>query len=202
MKIKIMLILILLTPVSSLASSDKELAKCAIKKGDLERLACFDSVTKRLGLNGPQSKPVNVTGNGKWAVSAKENPIDDSRTATLILDADSGKSKWAKPIGLIIRCQSNETKLYISWQDYLGSEAYVLTRIGSNKAKTKRWSLSTDSRATFYPGTPIQFIKKMTTSNKLVSQVTPYNENPITAIFDTTGLKNAIKTVQETCNWS
>ncbi|WP_257025488.1 type VI secretion protein [Pseudoalteromonas sp. MIP2626] len=41
----------------------------------------------------------------------------------------------------------------------------------------------------------------MLTSDKLVAQVTPYNESPATAIFNTTGLKNAIKPLRETCNW-
>jgi type VI secretion system protein VasI len=60
--------------------------------------------------------------------------------------------------------------------------------------------MSTDSKATFHPQ-PIAFLKSMMEANTLVAQVTPYNESPVTAIFDTTGLADAIKPLRETCNW-
>ncbi|XPP91702.1 hypothetical protein ACN08N_17410 [Photobacterium leiognathi subsp. mandapamensis] len=41
----------------------------------------------------------------------------------------------------------------------------------------------------------------MESSNKLIAQITPYNENPLTAIFDTKGLSNALAPLRETCNW-
>ena len=41
----------------------------------------------------------------------------------------------------------------------------------------------------------------MLTSTKLVAQVTPYNESPVTAIFNTAGLENAIKPLREICSW-
>ena len=127
--------------------------------------------------------------------------IDDSKTVTLILEADSGKDRWGNAVYLIARCKSNQTDLFINWNDYLGSEADVLTRVGNNKAVTQRWSLSTDNQATFHSN-PIPFLKKMLQSTKLVAQVTPYNENPVTAIFNTTGLENAIKPLRETCKQS
>ncbi|MGU3237515.1 hypothetical protein FA893_07430 [Photobacterium damselae subsp. piscicida] len=138
--------------------------------------------------------------NGKWDVRSTLNPIDDSKTVTLSLSADSGKGRWGDRISLIIRCKSNKTDLYINWNDFLGSEASVLTRIGNAKASTAYWPLSTDKKATF-KNQPIPFIKKMMKSNKMVAQVTPYNENPVTAVFDTKGLNAAIFSLRETCHW-
>jgi len=183
------------------AGVEKDLAICASVDGDLRRLECYDGIAKRLNLDGPQSQPTNVSGTGKWLVSVKKNPIDDSSTTTLILPAQSGKSKWGKPIAMVLRCQSNTTEVFINWNDYLGSEADVLTRVGSEKAVTKRWSLSTDKQSSFYPSGDISFIKKMMEANKMVAQVTPYNESPVTAVFDTTGLSNAVKPLRENCNW-
>lgn len=116
------------------------------------------------------------------------------------LEATTGQNKWNKKVYFVARCQSNETNVYIAWNDYLGSKASVLTRIDSNKAVTSSWSLSTDSKATFHKK-PIAFLKKMENSNKLIAQITPYNENPLTAVFDTTGLSNALVPLRETCNW-
>lgn len=180
--------------------SDKEIAACAVVEGDLARLECYDSLAQKHGLQGPQTQPVNVTGHGKWVVDAKTNPIDDSKTVTLLLTADEGSSRWGKPVVLVARCQSNATDLFIAWNDYLGSEADVLSRVGEAKAVTRRWSVSTDHKATFHPS-PITFLKSMMEADKLVAQVTPYNESPVTAVFNTSGLKNAIKPLRETCNW-
>jgi type VI secretion system protein VasI len=191
---------LLLAANSNAAIDEKDYAKCAVVEGDLSRLECFDSLAVSKKLNGRQVKPTSIVSKGKWNVSADVNPIDDSKTATLMLSADSGKNKWGKAIYLIARCKSNTTDLYIGWNDYLGSEASVLTRVGSNKAITQRWSLSTDKKATFH-SKPIPFLKEMLDAPKLVAQVTPYNESPVTAIFNTAGLENAIKPLRETCGW-
>ena len=182
------------------AIDDKEYAKCAVIDGDLARLECFDNLAKKKNLDGRQVQPTSIEGKGKWKVSVDVNPIDDSKTVTLVLDADSGKNRWGDPVSLVARCKSNSTELYINWKNYIGSEADVLTRVSDNKAVTQRWSMSTDKKASFHRK-PIPFLKEMLTSPKLVAQVTPYNESPVTAIFNTAGLENAIKPLLETCSW-
>lgn len=194
----------LLSTFSVLVQADdlkSNIARCATISGELERLECFDQLAKSNQLDGPQETTTAIDGVGKWLVSDSINPIDDSRTVTLILQSDSGQTKWGNPIGLVLRCKSNTTDLYINWSDFLGREANVLTRIGTESAVTKRWNLSTDSQATFHPRGTIDFIKAMLQSTRFVAQVTPYNESPITAIFDTTGLENAITPLRETCGW-
>lgn len=204
MKIVAVVFLFLLFPnIPAMAKTDieKDIARCAVMEGDLERLSCYDSIAESEGLAGPQSEPSTVSGKGQWEVSIKTNPIDDSKTVVLALRADSGKSKWGKPVSMIVRCKSNKTELYISWNDYLGNTARVLTRIGSKEAVRKEWHLSTNSQATFYPRETISFIREMMKADKLVAQVTPYNENPVTAVFDTAGLRKAIEPLRETCHW-
>lgn len=202
MKQAITILLLLTFSVSAQADELRpNIARCAAISGELERLECFDQLAKSNQLSGPQEIATNIDGVGKWIVSDRINPIDDSRTVTLALEADSGRSRWGHPIGLILRCRSNTTDLFIGWNSFLGREASVLTRIGTEAAVTKRWNLSTDSQATFHPRGTIDFIKQMLQSNRLVAQVTPYSENPITAIFDTTGLENAITPLRETCGW-
>lgn len=178
----------------------KDIAKCAVIEGDLARLECFDGIAKQHKLNGPQSQPVDASNNGKWKVEIDVNPVDDSKTVTMIINATSGEGKYGRPVFAVIRCQSNETDFYIGWGDYLGDEPYVLSRVGDAKAETSEWSISTDKTTTFHPQ-PVPFIKSLLTVNKLVAQVTPYNESPITAVFDTTGLNGAIKPLRETCSW-
>ncbi|EHH3082193.1 type VI secretion system-associated protein TagO [Vibrio vulnificus] len=182
------------------ADLEKEIASCSAVKGELERLDCYDSLAKKHKLDKPQAVGEKLTGIGKWNVSEEVNPVDDSKTVTLILEASSGQSKWNGKVFFVARCRSNKTEVYIGWNDYLGREASVLTRIGSSKAVTSKWSLSTDSKATFHRQ-PIPFLKSMEKADSLVAQITPYNESPVTAIFDTSGLSNALAPLRKTCNW-
>ena len=183
------------------AEVKKDIAKCAQITGALERLECFDTLARMLGVDKPKNVTPAIGGKGKWEVLVKSNPIDDSKTVTLSLKSEAAQSRWGNPVVLVIRCMSNETGFYIVWQDYLGSEANVLTRLGQEKATTSEWSLSTDSKATFYPDDPTPYIKQMMISDSFVAQVTPYNENPITATFDIRGLGRAIKPLRDTCHW-
>lgn len=138
----------------------------------------------------------------KWAIDSEINPVDDSKTITAILVADEGEnSKGQKPV-LLIRCKSNQTDLFINWNDYLGLDSTnVLTRIGKQEAVTKSWSISTNNKASFYPTSPISFIKDMMEAERLVVQIIPYAQNPITTIFNTRGLNEIIKPIANTCNW-
>jgi type VI secretion system protein VasI len=180
------------------AVDEKAYAKCAATNGDLSRLDCYDQLAVAEGLV-KKTNIVEVNDSGKWDISLNTNPIDDSKTVILSLNADSGGTQ-RKPVTLFARCKSDTKELYISWNDYLGRNSMVLTRIGKEKASTVAWGLSTDSKATFYGG-PIEFIKGMMKANTLIAQVTPYNDSPITAVFDTSGLSNAIKPLRETCHW-
>jgi ribosomal protein L37E len=145
------------------------------------------------------SRPAK-TDRGKWIVSTEKNPADGTNTVTLALVADEGRSRRDKKVSLILRCKSGKTDLYINWKDFLGNDARVLTRVGSENTVTRQWSLSTDKRASFYPGSPIRFIKKMTKNDTLVVQATPHNGSPIAATFDIRGLENALKPLQKACH--
>ena len=142
----------------------------------------------------------SFTTKGVWLVSTRVDPIDDSQTVVLSVKSSSAVSIWGKPIALVLRCKSYETNAYIGWQDYLGSETVVTTRIGKDKAKTARWNLSNDGLSSFHTK-PIDFIKNMMGNDVLVAQTTPYRESTVTAIFNISGLENAIEPLRTTCNW-
>jgi len=146
---------------------------------------------------------------GAWFTDTKTNPVDDTTTVTAILDAKEGRSRFDGPVSLFIRCQSNTTEMYANWRSYLGNDSNsvyedwkrVTVRVGSEQAKEERWDVSTDSQATFAPGSPIALLKRMVEADQLVLQTVPYNESPITAVFDLTGIREAVSPVAKECGW-
>ena len=138
---------------------------------------------------------------GKWRVSKETNPLNGSITLIFQLISDEGESVYGNPIILVIRHKSKKDEFFIGWGDYLGSEAYVTYRIGEEDAIRTSWGLSTDKKSTFFHGDVIKVIRKLFEVNRLVAQVIPYNENPITAIFDVRGLKKAIEPYNDILHW-
>jgi type VI secretion system protein VasI len=171
------------------------LAKCAAIASGVARLDCFDTLAKGRALPAASAGPETPLGDvGKWEVDIKTNPVDDSRTVILILKEEDQKA------GLILRCQQGKPEVYIGWLNYLGSdEPSVLTRVGDQPAETRRWSLSTDKRATFYPGDDGKLMLELEGVDRFVAQVTPYSESPVTAVFDVRGLSKAIEPLASTC---
>lgn len=197
---KILLLVLFGVTAAHAAVDEKAIAKCAAQSGDLARLSCYDEVAKKAGLF-ISTKTVHAGGKGMWEVSTTTNPVDDSKTVTATLDSTSGTNRRRQPITVVLRCQSNKTEMFVVWNDYLGRDnSDVLIRLGDEKAVTESWRNSTDNTATFNPNT-ISTIKKMLTAPKMVLQVTPYNENQVTAVFDLTGTDAAVKPIREQCGW-
>jgi len=174
-------------------------AQCAQIDGELARLDCYDGLARELDLVPTTTVQ---SGAGEWRVSVVTNPIDDSRTITAILAAESGRSTFGDPVGLVVRCRSGELNVYLNWSSYLGREARVTSRVGSQEANTRRWSLSTDAQASFLPGNQVavaDWIRALASVDRFVAQVTPYNSSPITAVFDVTGAERATADLLQTC---
>src|SRR5690606_11964521 len=100
------------------AELEKEFARCAAMKGELDRLDCYDTIARSRGLVAETS---TVSGPGKWRVNVETNPIDDTKTVVLALTADRGQARFGQKPTLILRCRSNTSEAYIIWHDYLGS---------------------------------------------------------------------------------
>lgn len=185
-------------------SATKSLARCAAISSPTARLTCYDGAAHRLSVDRPHvdARPA-IAGTGKWRVTRKTSPIDDSKNVILALDAEEtipGMVAPAQPT-LIVRCKEGKTELYIAWEVYLGlDETEVLTRVDDAPASTETWDISTDNSATFRRE-PTSFIKHLLGHRRLLAQVTPYDANPALVTFELAGLDHAIAPLRQACGW-
>lgn len=134
------------------------------------------------------------------------DPLTGKPKATALLRATSGKARSGLPIVLLIRCADDKTDVWISWRDFLDSDdrVVVTTRLGAGTASDDYWDNSTDKTSTFFPGSNenhIAYVKALLGESQLVARTTPYNESPVTAVFDLTGIDKAVAKIREACEW-
>lgn len=154
------------------------------------------------------ASPVDAV-KGAWVTDVDVDPIDDSKRIIVSLPAKSGSSRFDGPVDFVARCASNSTQVYAIWHDYVGDDSNsvydeykrIEVRVGDAPARTERWSVSTDKEATFAPSA-IELLRKMKGAKRLVLRTTPYNEAPVTAVFDLEGFDEAIGPIAEECGWT
>lgn len=181
---------------------EHEIAVCSKIEDGIKRLECFDAIVSSKGLSANDKKDES---NNQWEIITDKSKIDDSESviiATKSVEPIEGRYKRERiePI-IYIRCQENKTDVFVNFNMFLGTRTINVTeRIDSSKAKNENWYLSTDNKAIFKKS-PIQFIKSLFGHNKLLLQLTPYNENPRIVEFNISGLEDIIEPLQKACKW-
>jgi type VI secretion system protein VasI len=183
------------------AQTPEALVKCAEVENDIARLDCYDALAASTASTvTPTASRIAGPEGGAWTMLDEINPLDDSRTLAAGLQSTSTTS--GGPVLLAMTCRSGMTGLVINWGDYLGPEAIIVTRIDSDEpAFPLRWELSADSQQTVYPYDVVALIELLLAADRFVVQATPYNENPVVAVFDLAGIQNAIRPIREGCGW-
>jgi len=178
----------------------KALASCATLDIETARLDCFEQLAKAVAqMPAEASAPLvskfkGSAAPGKWKVEVATNPVDDSKTVGLGLVDNTDSMQ------LVLLCQQGKPRAYVTTGEYLGAKStLVLIRIGDAKAETKQWPLSMNQKAAFHPGDAGPFIGKLLTVKRLVVQVSPLAENPVTAVFDLGELPGVVAPLKETC---
>ena len=137
-----------------------------------------------------------------WKIKVSENPIDDSKTYILYIESESGRNSYGKPISLFLRKKSGETEVFIDWGTYVGQSPSITTRFDKEEAIKTKWTVSSDNTATFpFDFDHLALIRKLLEVDTVVFQMTPYSENPITAVFNVQGLKEIIDPYSDELGW-
>lgn len=178
----------------------KAVAKCAANTNAVSRLACFDEFAKVNGL-AQSTTQTTSTGSGKWITKTDSDPLTDKAVHVAMLESDDGRGIYGQKVALVVRCKDRRTEVYVNWNSYLGSDGIMVTsRVDKEPAAKTYWQLSTDSKASFMPQS-VPVLKKFIGGSSYVASLTPYNESPITAVFDIAGADVALKDIRSGCNW-
>jgi type VI secretion system protein VasI len=174
----------------------------------LEKAAGDPVLTTELATRA--SDEADVSNNGKWQVSQTKSAFDDSTTVVLILDSENvvkGQFGAPGPARMFLRCKENTTSAYLVLNDLFLSDIQgfgtVDYRLDDQKASSIKMDVSTDNKALgVWSGVQaIPFIEGLIGVEKLVLRATPYNDSPIEASFDLSGLADAIIPLRSTCKW-
>jgi len=153
------------------------------------RLEAYDGIVHDYELATQDIIPISAS---KWIDSSLTDPMDDSQTVVLMLDADSGDDSSGRPVSLIFRSDGRGSELYINWNAPVDAGSRVTIRVGYAPAETAQWTISTDGKATFYPKDPVELMKRLQDSDSLAARVTPSTGKPVLAVFDVRGLSTIL----------
>lgn len=182
-----------------------EIAACSKEKSSVSRLTCFDAIAAK---HTTSTKTDIALLNSKWRLSTESSKIDDSKTATLSLNAESPIRGWPnknETPTLIIRCKERKTEAYIvtgmsPMVEYGSDGSTIRLRIDKKPAFKIHAGKSTDGEALFIPSAIVQ-LKKLLGSSTLLFEFTPFNSPPQMTTFNISGIDEAIKPIREVCKW-
>ncbi len=182
------------------------LAICAKDKSPTTRLTCFDALAAKHA--APVASTVTPPGS-KWTVSTETSPIDDSKTVTLRVSADSSIHGWPRKTytpALFIRCKERKTEAFVvtgmppTVEHGNSGGATVTLRMDKAPAYKLNTTKSTDGEALFLPSATVQ-VKKLLEGSSLLFEFVPFNASPQMTTFQIAGLADAIKPLREACKW-
>ena len=183
--------------------------ECAKNDNDAERLACYDNIFKS-DQKAAKTEPQADEKEKGWYVWKSQSKIDDSVSDLIILLSDNLVNQRAGKLGygtIGIKCHQKTTtitfsagKIFLIDDDDYGRVTY---RLDKEKAKIKQMDVSNDNETLgLWSGSKsIPLIKEMFGHDKMIVQITPYRETPVTMEFTIKGLEEAIKPLREACGW-
>lgn len=192
-------LLMAVLPLVAGAQSQEDLERALLEIGrinaDAQRLEAYDMLVDTLEERIPEEVPGTEVGD--WYVERDADPITDVTEVYFVLAAAEGGRRGAPPM-LIIRQEGGKLDVFVSWNEYFSENSQTVTyRIDDAPPQTTRWSVSTDNSATFFPGRDIEIVQQLLDADRLVMRTTPFNDSPMTVVFDVTGLRAAAQRYQD-----
>ena len=201
-------ILVLMVIAAPLLAADDglktRLGNCAAIKAKTERLNCFDVLAKSV-----EAKDTGNTRNkgSAWIVSSRVSAMDDKTNVYLLVRAEQEvETKYFGKVRprLWIQCIRGQTKGVLEWGFIVGGGQEAVTyRLDQDKPVATTVSVSEDFSAlvSWDEKRFIPFVKSLFGKKRLLVEITPFSDPPLTAAFNITGTEKAIAPLRAACGW-
>lgn len=198
--------------LSSAASGSGSPENCTKLSDSKVRLACYDSIfgTAFVEKDEPEQPAGDkLISTENWIVRTSVSNVDDSQNVVLITEAlDPNKGRFGNEVRLsfLAACRENSTNIWFHFGGHFMSDyqhGRVTYRIDKQEAKRKSFieSNNHESLGLWSGGSAIPFLKQLMGHDRLYIKATPHSESALEAVFDISGLEEAIKPLREACNW-
>lgn len=177
---------------------------CLVIENDMDRLSCYD---RALGREAVQTE---TDAKSVWSVRTETSDFKDTTDVYLSVESDEPVRcgfSGTRRLTLFLRCVENTTALIIGTHCHVASGFHgygqVEYRIDRKPAVKRNFTDSTNNRSLglWNGGKSIPVIKSLFGGTSLLVRFTPFNENPVSARFDISGLEQAIAPLRQNCNW-
>jgi type VI secretion system protein VasI len=182
-------------PSRAAAQEMEVLRICASIAHEASRLSCFDRLVESMGVS--TAGPEGVL----WVVEFAVDPLTDIRTARATLPALQGTGAEGDPIEFIVQCRDERTEVLLDWGHFLPNQQEVTLRLDSDEPQRTFWDPDRNSTRALYRSDGAALARALATRRRLVARVNPPRRDPITAIFDLTGMSDALVPIGEACGW-
>lgn len=179
--------------------------ECARIEETAARLACFDREFPRAMLLPPE------TATGLWQLQSSPSAIPGRTDHTISLASQGAiQCRWADPrsVQLRVRCIANVTSVSLDTGCYMASGQHrsdgdVSMQFDTGEARVARMTAGADGRSLgLWSGeAAIPFVRALLGKSALTVRMTPYADDPISAVFDLRGIDAAIKPARTACGW-
>lgn len=182
------------------------LRKCSQITKYMSRLACYDKTISHFKIDADETEVLDSNlETGLWTIKKDNSKSGELAYIYMNLEANNhtrlNSGKIINPI-LVIKCHIMEKpEAYVTWGSDVRTPINLVTQhFNTSEAKSLRWILSYDRKATFHPS-PLRFIKDILGNTNLRLMITPLREDLIIADFSLKGFNNVISHVKEDCGW-
>ncbi len=198
---------VLLSSTASAETFSEAITNCRKINNKERRYQCYDQAEAQAG---------NVNREvAKFNYRTTSDPITGQTLHTLTIRSDRGLNGRGDPIILEMTCDSTKPgdyNLTLRWEDFLeSSNPNVTTRLGQTPSVTERWATNRSRESSLFTGSSdgyskAEFIETLVSqvgdgNASVVFRTTPYNDAPITAVFDFTGFLEVVTPMRESCQF-
>jgi type VI secretion system protein VasI len=129
------------------------------------------------------------------------DPLTDERSARAMLPALEGRGVDDAPVQFIVECREGQTSVLLDWAQPVGDGNTIVIRLDADEPQDTFWEMARNRTTARYRSDGAPLARAIAPRRRMVARVVPSNREPVTAIFDLTGMPEAMAPVRDACGW-